>query len=100
MSMLLIKGSFQVKGGEPDGDSVHFTPGNPAEWKPVGGTHRVKRNGSGRSQLRLDAIDTLETHYQRTGPRVHQPLAFAHAAADELLAGSDLPGCSATRTRR
>lgn len=58
MSMLLIKGSFQITGGQPDGDSVHFTPDNPAEWNLVGGTHRVKHNGSGRSQLRLDTPST------------------------------------------
>jgi hypothetical protein len=96
MSMLLIKGLFQVKGGQPDRDSVHFTPGNPAEWNLVRGAHRVKRNGLGRSQLRLDAIDALETHYQSTVPRVHQPLAFAHAAADELLAWLGFTGVQRT----
>jgi hypothetical protein len=53
------------------------------------GNPSVKHNGSGRSQLRLDAIDALETHYHVTGAReciVHQPLTFAHAAAVELLA--------------
>ncbi|NUL04758.1 nuclease [Streptomyces lunaelactis] len=85
MPMLLIKGSFQVIGTQPDGDTVHFTPDNPAEWDLVGGIHEVKRNASGRGKLRLDAVDALETHYSRTGPVVHQPLPFAHAARDELL---------------
>jgi endonuclease YncB( thermonuclease family) len=84
MTMLLIKGSFQVKGTQPDGDTVHFTPDDPTEWNLVGGGRReVKHDAVGRGTLRLDAIDALETHY---GPgRVHQPLQFAHAARDELL---------------
>ncbi|MEW2120418.1 thermonuclease family protein [Streptomyces sp. NPDC005474] len=83
MPMLLIHGSFQVLKAQPDGDSLHFTPDNPAEWDLVGGSHPVQRNALGRNQLRLDAIDALETHY---GPhRDHQPLQFAHAAAEELL---------------
>jgi hypothetical protein len=85
MPMLLIKGSYRVKGSQPDGDSVHFTPDDPAEWDLVGGNHPVKRNAAGTAQLRLDAIDALETHYARTGPRQHQPLLFAHAASEELL---------------
>ncbi|MFI7296108.1 thermonuclease family protein [Streptomyces sp. NPDC050121] len=36
------------------------------------------------NQLRLDAVDALETHYG-TAPRVHQPLEFGHAASAELL---------------
>jgi aryl-alcohol dehydrogenase-like predicted oxidoreductase len=45
----------------------------------------VKRNASGAAQLRLDAIDALQTHYGT--PRTHQPLALAlaHVVADELL---------------
>jgi hypothetical protein len=38
---------------------------------------------AGAAQLRLDAIDALETHYGT--PRTHQPLGLAHAAAAELL---------------
>ncbi|MEU0009214.1 nuclease [Streptomyces sp. NPDC006314] len=85
MTMLLIKGSFQVKGTQPDGDTIHFTPDDPGEWDLLGsGGRAVKHNVLGRATLRLDAIDALETHY---GPnRVHQPLRFAHAARDELLA--------------
>lgn len=85
MPMLLIQGLFQAKGAQPDGDTVHFTPDDPGEWQLVGGPggRRVEHSATGRAKLRLDAIDTLETHY---GPdRVHQPLEFAHAARDELL---------------
>jgi hypothetical protein len=85
MPMLLIKGFYDVKGSQPDGDTVHFTADNPTEWGLVGGGagRAVEHNAAGRAALRLDAVDALETHY---GPnRVHQPLQFAHAARDELL---------------
>ncbi|MFK0019848.1 nuclease [Streptomyces sp. NPDC090798] len=85
MTMLLIKGSFQVKGTQPDGDTIHFTPDAPGEWDLLrSGGHAVKHDVLGRATLRLDAIDALETHYG--AKRVHQPLRFAHAARDELMA--------------
>ncbi|MGW6725801.1 hypothetical protein ACWF9G_07835 [Nocardia sp. NPDC055029] len=87
MPFLLISGVFVAKGAQPDGDSVRFRPDDPTEWDRVGGPHRVKRNASGAAQLRLDGIDSLETHYTpRHGTRTHQPLPLAHAAAEELLA--------------
>lgn len=49
----------------------------------ITGRNKVKRNASGAAQLRLDAIDALQTHYGT--PRIHQPVALAHAVADELL---------------
>lgn len=85
MPMLLIKGFYEIKGSQPDGDTVHFTADDPAEWDLVGGGggRSVEHSATGRVTLRLDAIDALETHY---GPsRDHQPLQFAHAARDELL---------------
>ncbi|CAM5640973.1 hypothetical protein SGRIM119S_04112 [Streptomyces griseorubiginosus] len=85
MPMLLIKGFYDVKGTQPDGDTVAFTAADPTEWDLVGGGlgRAVERTASGRAKLRLDAIDALETHYGAY--RVHQPLPFAHAARDELL---------------
>jgi hypothetical protein len=82
MPMFLIAGSFGITGSQPDGDSIHFTPDDPAKWDLITGT-QVKRNASGTAQLRLDAIDALETHYST--PLTHQPLNLAHAAASELL---------------
>ncbi|MEU3782870.1 thermonuclease family protein [Streptomyces sp900129855] len=84
MTMLLIQGSFHALHAQPDGDSLHFTPDDPTEWGLLHGTHPVQHNHLGSNQLRLDAIDALETHYG-TAPRVHQPLEFAHAASAELL---------------
>jgi endonuclease YncB( thermonuclease family) len=82
MAMFLIAGSFRATGAQPDGDSIHFTPDDPRKWDLITGT-QVKRNASGAAQLRMDAIDALETHYG--APRTHQPLTLAHAAAGELL---------------
>jgi endonuclease YncB( thermonuclease family) len=83
--MLLIKGFYDIKGSQPDGDTVHFTADDPGEWSLVGGGggRAVEHSAVGRAKLRLDAVDTLETHYGRS--RDHQPLQFAHAARDELL---------------
>ncbi|WP_431683481.1 nuclease [Kitasatospora sp. KL5] len=95
MPMLLIEGAFHIKGARPDGDSIHFTPDDPTAWNLLNGPGRpVQHNGVGRTQLRLDAIDTLETHYGRSGREVHQPLEFAHAGADELLAFLGFTGVS------
>ncbi|MFD3837600.1 thermonuclease family protein [Streptomyces sp. NPDC058642] len=85
MPMLLIKGFYDVKGTQPDGDTVAFTADDPSQWSLVGGGlgRAVEHSATGRAKLRLDAIDALETHYGAN--RVHQPLHFAHAARDELL---------------
>jgi hypothetical protein len=87
MSMLLITGSYRILGGQPDGDTVHFTPRDPGFWCDVSGRHRVKRDVNGGASLRLDGVDALETHYRGAGPGlVHQPLDLgAHAARNELL---------------
>ena len=81
MAMFLIAGSFRITGAQPDGDSIRFTPNDPSQWDLITGPNKVKRNASGSAQLRMDAIDTLETHYG--SPRTHQPLALAHAAATQ-----------------
>jgi len=56
MAMFLIAGSFRITGAQPDGDSIRFTPNDPAKWDLITGPNRVKRNASGSAQLRLDAI--------------------------------------------
>jgi endonuclease YncB( thermonuclease family) len=81
--MFSISGSFHILGAQPDGDSIHFTPDDPNDWNLITGQNRVKHNHNGTAQLRLDAIDALETHYGT--PPAHQPLTLAHAAADELV---------------
>ncbi|MFJ3788762.1 nuclease [Kitasatospora sp. NPDC090091] len=87
MPMLLIKGSFHVSAAaRPDGDTIAFIPHYVGEWKLVEGGRPLQPKADGHINVRLEAIDTLETHYP--GANDHdesQPPAFAHAAADELL---------------
>jgi uncharacterized protein (DUF952 family) len=87
MPLSIIKGRYRIQGSEPDGDSLHFHPTDPNAFTTLHLPARL--NSQGGTQLRLEAIDALETHYN---PRVpggflqHQPLGLAHAAAAELLA--------------
>jgi hypothetical protein len=86
MPLSLVKGSYRVLHSEPDGDSLHFVPADPQAFTKLHLPALVHRDGG--VQLRLDAIDALETHYTprvRGGFLQHQPLGLAHAAADELL---------------
>jgi endonuclease YncB( thermonuclease family) len=86
MPMTLIKGSFKILNAAPDGDSIRFYPNNPDLWKQL--KSPVRTNKSGGAQLRLDAIDTLETHYQPKGGSLGvlgQPKKFGEGAAQELL---------------
>jgi len=86
MPMRCIAGTFRVVGSEPDGDSIRFYPDDPSQWELAPGLHTVRTNAQGGAQLRLDAVDALETHYTPRGGRpLHQPLPFAHAAARELV---------------
>ncbi|GAB3877172.1 hypothetical protein GCM10029964_025770 [Kibdelosporangium lantanae] len=85
MAMMVIEGKYRIVGASPDGDSVRFYPNDPADWDRVGGPHKVRRNASGGAQLRLDAIDALETHFLTKAGEQHQPHRFGDAAASELL---------------
>lgn len=82
MGFYVIKGTFHVVGYAPDGDSIRFKADNPANWSLLEGAN-VTMNGRGHAQLRLESIDSLETHYQGS----HQPLDLGFAAMDFLLAG-------------
>jgi hypothetical protein len=86
MPLSIVKGHYRIQGSEPDGDSVHFHPSDSEAFTRLHlGAHLSSQGGT---QLRLEAIDALETHYS---PRVHggflqhQPLGLAHAAATALL---------------
>jgi hypothetical protein len=85
MPFLVLAGEYRIVGGQPDGDSVRFYPDDPSQWDDVGGPYAVQRNAGGGAQLRLDAIDALETHYAVPVGTVHQPVGLAHAARDYLL---------------
>jgi len=80
MAFVLIKGTFHVKGYSPDGDSIRFRAKNSDNWKKLSGP-AVELNARGHAQLRIEAVDALETHYQG----YHQPLKLARAAGRYLL---------------
>src|SRR5438477_10224964 len=86
MPLNLIKSEYRITPSQPDRDSVHFYANDPDAFHTL--NLAAHMNSSGGVQLRLDAIDALETHYT---PRVrgsflqHQPLGLAHAAGERLL---------------
>jgi endonuclease YncB( thermonuclease family) len=91
MPLSVITGTYRIKGASPDGDSIRFYPDDPDVWTKQ--NIRAKPNAHGGVQLRLDAIDALETHY--TPPHAahawRQPAEFGDGAASRLL---DLLGFS------
>jgi hypothetical protein len=87
MPFRVIRGLFHVKGYSPDGDSIRFEPLNPSKLDLLDGPP-AKMNARGHVQLRLEAIDTLETHFQGS----HQPLEFARKATDHLMAQLGVTG--------
>lgn len=86
MPFTLIKGTYHVLNYSPDGDSIRFKPTNPALLQRLSGP-APKMNVRGHVQLRIEAIDALETHYSPPsgGGPLHQPLALAHAARTALI---------------
>jgi endonuclease YncB( thermonuclease family) len=84
MGFHLIKGTFHVMGYSPDGDSIRFRAENEANWNLLG-PGRLTINSKKDVQLRLEGIDTLETHFSAPGGEVHQPRSLANAATDFLL---------------
>jgi endonuclease YncB( thermonuclease family) len=80
MPFIVIKGAFRIVGSQPDGDSIHFFADNPALIHDLPGPPDPQPRPY--AQLRIEAIDALETHY--AGAR-HQPLHWARAARDRLL---------------
>src|SRR3954454_2579268 len=85
MPMTLVKGHYRILGASPDGDSVRFYPQDPGVCDAAGIV--VRTNSTGGGQLRLDAIDALETHYTPPHPRSpwRQPAALGDAAASALV---------------
>ena len=85
MPLTLVTGSYKIVGASPDGDSVRFYPEDPSVWARAGIV--VKANAGGGVQLRLDAVDALETHY--TPPQAfspwRQPAELGGGAAAALL---------------
>lgn len=80
MPFHLLKGTFHVVGYSPDGDSIRFKADDRTTWSRLSGP-LVELNAREHVQLRIEAIDTLETHYQGH----HQPLKLAKKALRFLL---------------
>lgn len=80
MGFFIIKGAFFIRGYSPDGDSIRFKANNRNNWRLLSGPS-VALNAREHAQLRLEAIDTLETHFLNFS----QPLELAHDALDFLL---------------
>lgn len=80
MKYKIIKGTFHVSGYSPDGDSIRFQAENPKHWDfyKWGSESNKKKS---KKQLRFEAIDALETHYEES----HQPRSFGIAALEVLL---------------
>jgi Lamin Tail Domain len=89
MPYTLLRGSFVIRypdlprqGPEPDGDTIKFLPDTPALVEALPRRSGVPPDINARGiSARLEAIDTLETHFGET----HQELAGANAGRDELL---------------
>jgi endonuclease YncB( thermonuclease family) len=73
-------------GKSPDGDSIRFRPARPALVRTLVNGDRARVSSDGTVQLRLDGIDTPETHYNGLA----QPLGVT--ARDELLAWCGFSG--------
>lgn len=76
----IIRGTFHVKGYSPDGDSIRFQADNDQHWDYFKWQTASARKAK-RKQLRVEAIDSLETHYEE----LRQPSSFAVAALERIL---------------
>lgn len=76
----VIAGTFHVKGFQPDGDSIRFQANKPEHWDFFQWGSDSEKNTK-KKQLRVEAIDAMETHYAG----YHQPRPFALAALESLL---------------
>lgn len=94
MPFYQIEGTFHVVGYSPDGDSVRFRAADEANWVKLAGPP-VELNARGHAQLRFEAIDTLETHYEGQ----HQPLDLATKALEFLLEELGITGVEWNATR-
>ncbi len=83
----VIHGTYHVKGFSPDGDSIRFVADVPAHWDFFRWSTASKKKAA-RKQLRIEAIDALETHYLG----YHQPRSFGVAALERMLAYLGISG--------
>jgi hypothetical protein len=85
MPFTVIRGTYHVVRYSPDGDSIRFQADDTALLRDLPG--RVRINARNHAQLRIEGIDTLETHYTPPsgGGTYHQPLQLAETARSALL---------------
>jgi endonuclease YncB( thermonuclease family) len=76
----VIAGAFHIKGFQPDGDSIRFQANKQEHWDFFKWQTAADK-ATKKKQLRVEAIDALETHYEG----YHQPRAFALAALEAML---------------
>lgn len=87
MAFTWIRGTLAVIGYQPDGDSIRFIPDDVATVRKLEDGDKVEPSEKdGSIQLRLDAIDAPETHYEDQD----QPLATP--ARDTLVAAAGFSG--------
>jgi endonuclease YncB( thermonuclease family) len=90
MPSKLIKGTYHVKNRAPDGDSIAFQANNTANWDFFNWSRGFRKPTPEKNrpiQLRIEGIDSLETHYEG----FTQPLAIAKSATDALLRAFGIP---------
>jgi len=90
MPSKLIKGTYHVKNRAPDGDSIAFQASNTANWDFFNWSRGFRKPTPEKNrpiQLRIEGIDSLETHYEGFA----QPLAIAKSATDALLRAFGIP---------
>jgi endonuclease YncB( thermonuclease family) len=80
MPFHLFKGTFHVKDYSPDGDTIRFDPDDESLLSRLDGPP-AKFNARRHIPLRLEGIDTLETHFAG----LKQPPPLADDATDFLL---------------
>lgn len=88
MPFTIIPGTFHVVNYSPDGDSIRFQPEDQALVRSLQFGNRARFNARGHVQLRIEAIDTLETHFNPPGGgngALHQPTELARGATQVLM---------------
>ena len=81
MPFIAIEGTFHVVGYSPDGDSIKFKANQSSLWDQIKGK-TIRPNPKDHVQIRVEAIDSLETHYKGD---YEQPETLADAAGDHLM---------------
>ena len=69
MPYMILKGTFHIVGKRPDGDTIAFRPSNPDHWLKPKWLRRTRNRVPGTNadndvNIRLEAVDALETHYR------------------------------------